>query len=618
MRIYEDLRGLQRRAGIIKVAVGVVLAGLVVYYWHLQVVRGRYFREQAENNQRRAIPIPAPRGPLFDRNGGILAENRSSFNVVLTTERRAELEPSLRRLQALVAFDPADVYERLNARGPRLRSLVVKADATEEEVATIEARRYEQPEATVEVVPLRSYPLGPGASHVIGYVGELTDKQLEQEEFAGVEPGTVVGQAGLELEYNRRLMGRDGVRRIIVNSRGVEVGEAERVPPQDGPPAHLTIDLELQRALEEAMAGQSGSGIAIDPRNGEILAYLSTPGYDPNTFSAGIRASEWGRLTADPEKPLINRVIQGTYPPGSTFKIVSALAALQEGVVSPGTRYHCPGYLAVYGTLFRCHKPEGHGTVDLRQAIALSCNVYFYNVGIRLEIERLSRYAKLVGLSRPTGIDLPHEAAGIFQDPEWKMRTQRVRWFPAETVSVSIGQAMTVTPVQLARVAAVVASGGRLVTPHLMKAIGGEDLPYPPAEDLGLRPDVVAVVRDAMRAVVESGTGSRARLEGVVVGGKTGSAQVVTHARLESNKTLREYQPHGWFMAFAEAYNGKPGVAIAVLVEHGTGGSTSAAPVVGRTLSRYYGVRAIGPGMTPPPDLLPADPQPAPMRAARD
>ncbi|HET7746910.1 MAG TPA: penicillin-binding protein 2 [Vicinamibacteria bacterium] len=616
MRIYEDLRGLQRRAGIIKVAVAVVLAGLVVYYWHLQVVRGRYFREQAENNQRRAIPIPAPRGPLFDRNGGILAENRSSFNVVVTTERRAELEPSLQRLMTLVAFDPAEVYERLNARGPRLRSLVVKADATEEEVATVEARRYEQPEATVEVVPLRSYPLGPGASHVIGYVGELTDRQLEQEEFAGVEPGTVVGQAGLELEYNRRLMGRDGVRRIVVNSRGVEVGEAERIPPQDGPPAHLTIDLDLQRALEEAMAGQSGSAIALDPRNGEVLAYLSTPAYDPNTFSAGIRPAEWSRLTADPEKPLINRVIQGQYPLGSTFKIVSALAALQEGVITPHTRFHCPGYLAVYGTLFRCMKVEGHGSLDLKTAIALSCNVYFYNVGIRLEIERLSKYAKLVGLARPTGIDLPHEGSGIFQDPEWKMRTQKVRWFPAETVSVSIGQAMAATPIQLARVAAVVANGGKLVTPHLMKTIGGEDVPYAAPVDLGFRPDAVAVVREAMRGVVEGGTGVRARLEGVAVGGKTGSAQVVTHARLESNKKLRAYQPHGWFMAFAEPHNGKPGVALAVLVEHGTGGGTSAAPVVGRALSRYYGVRPLGPGMTPPPELLPEDPQPAPTRTA--
>ena len=281
----------------------------------------------------------------------------------------------------------------------------------------------------------------------------------------------MVGQAGLELQYNRELMGQDGLRRIIVNSRGVEVMEAERVDPKDGPRATLTLDLELQKAFEEAMGGQSGSVIALEPRTGEVLAYISSPGYDPNSFSAGIKPEEWGRLTRDPEKPLINRVIQGQYPPGSTFKVLSALAALQEGVITPQTRFHCPGYLAVYGTMFRCHQGGPHATVDLKRALALSCNVYFYNVGIRLEIERLSRYAKLLGLARPTGIDLPHEAAGIFQDPDWKMRTQKVRWFPAETVSVSIGQAMAVTPIQLARVASVV--GERRTAPGAAPDEGG-------------------------------------------------------------------------------------------------------------------------------------------------
>ena len=265
-------------------------------------------------------------------------------------------------------------------------------------------------------------------------------------------------------------MGTDGLRRIVVNSRGVEVAEAEREAPVDGPSATLTLDLELQTAVEEAMAGKSGSAVALDPGTGEVLAYLSAPAYDPNSFSTGIGTAEWADLLKDPEKPLMNRPIQGAYAAGSTFKIVDALAALQERVITPQTRFHCPGYLSVYNTVFRCHKESGHGTVDLTQAIALCCNVYFYNVGIRLEIERLSRYAHMLGFGQPTGIDLPHELAGIFQDPAWKLRTQQARWFPAETVSVSIGQAMSVTPAQLLRAAAVVANGGKLVTPHLMKA----------------------------------------------------------------------------------------------------------------------------------------------------
>jgi penicillin-binding protein 2 len=616
MRIYEDLRGLQRRLTIIQAVVIGAMVLVTAYFWHLQVLRGKYYRELAENNRLRTVPIPAPRGPLFDRSGRILAENRSSFNVVLTTEHLRHLDESLRHLRKLLDIDVEAVQQRLNTKGPKYRSVVVKADASDGDVATVEARRLEQPEVSVEVVPLRSYPLAEAAAHSLGHVGEITDRQLEQTAFEGIEAGTVVGQTGLELEYNRQLMGVDGVRRIVVNSRGVEVAEAERQAPVDGPPAQVSIDIELQQAFEEAMAGEAGSVVALEPGTGEVLAYLSNPAYDPNAFSLGIEPELWAHLNKDPEKPLINRPIQGTYPPGSTFKILNALAALQENVITRGTRFHCPGYLAVYGTVFRCHKVEGHGTVDLERAIALSCNVYFYNVGIRVEIERLSRHAKMMGFAAPSGVDLPHEVSGIFQDPEWKQRALKTRWYPSETVSVSIGQAMSVTPMQMARVAAIVANGGRLVRPHFMKKIGGQPVNTEPPRDLGYKPSVVSTVREAMLTVVREGTGQRAKLEGLAVGGKTGSAQVVTSARLASDKKAKKNQPHGWFIFFAPAHRGKPAVAGAVLVEHGVAGGMSAAPVVGRALARYYGVRAIGPGMTPPPDDIPAPPQPEAMQAA--
>jgi penicillin-binding protein 2 len=617
VRIYEDLRVLQRRLTVVQTVLAVVLVLLAGYFWHLQVLRGKYYRELAENNRLRTVPIPAPRGQMFDRRGRVLAENRSSFNVVVNSEHREDLADALAQLSEIVDFDPAQVADRLAQKGPRFRSLVVKADATEEDVAKVEARRFERPETTVDVVPLRSYPLATAGAHSLGHVGEITDRQLEMEGFAGIEPGSVVGQSGIELQYNRELMGKDGARRIVVNSRGVEVAEAGREMPVDGPAATLTLDVDLQKAFEEAMGPEAGSVVVMAAETGEVMSYLSLPAYDPNAFSLGIKPALWSSLMRDPQKPLINRPIQGTYPPGSTFKVVNALAALQEGVITPNTRFHCPGYLSVYNTVFRCHKAEGHGTLDLKHAIALSCNVYFYNVGIRLEIERLSRYAKMMGFSMPSGIDLPHEASGIFQDPEWKMRALKVRWFPAETVSVSIGQAMAVTPVQLARVAAVVANGGKLVTPHLMRSIGGKAAPAPAPQPLGLRPEVIQVVREAMLSVVAEGTGSRARLEGIAVAGKTGSAQVVTHARLERDKKLRAYQPHGWFMFFTPAVGDKPALAGAVLVEHGVQGGQSAAPVVGRALARYYGVRAIGPGMALPEQPV-ADPSPLPaLRAAR-
>jgi penicillin-binding protein 2 len=613
MRIYEDLRGLQGRLAIIQWVMVGLMGLLAVNFWQLQVLRGKYYRNLAENNRIRPVPIPAPRGLLFDRNGRVLVDNRPSFNVVLTTEHTDTLEASVRRLAALLQLEPAAIREKLSQKkGPQFRAVVVKADASEQDVATIEARRLEQPEASVDPVPLRAYPLGQGAAHVLGRVGEITEKQLESDAYAGIEAGVTVGQAGVEAEHNRLLMGKDGLRRVVVNSRGVEVAEAQRQPPVEGPSVSLTLDMKLQLAFEEAMAGRPGSAVAIDPRNGEILAMLSLPSYDPNEFAKGIEPAAWGRLSTDPLTPLMNRVVQGQYSPGSTFKIPMALAALQEGVLTPQTKFHCPGFLNVYNTTFRCHKVEGHGTVDLKRAIALSCNVYFYNVGIRLGIDRISRYARRVGLATPTGVDLPAEASGLMPDPTWKRKVYKDKWYPSETVSISIGQGgVLATPLQMARLAAVVANGGRLVEPHLIKAVAGVPVPQPPAVDLGFHSSVVEGVRAGMTAVVTEGTGRRAGLAGIAVAGKTGSAQVVTHARFEADKKAHHVQPHGWFICFAPAEN--PTIAMAVLVEHGTAGGQSAAPVAGQVLSRFFGVPMAVPLMEAPeqPLLLPDPPRAA-------
>ena len=614
MRIYEDLRSLQSRLSVIKTVVVGALALLVVYFWHLQVVRGKYFRELAENNRIRSVPIPAPRGPIFDRNGRVLVENRSSFNVVLTAEPHTNLDAELVRVGRLIEVDEEQVRERIEGQGPRFKSLVLKADASEQDVAVVEARRLEEPEVGVEVVPLRAYPLTREAAHVLGRVGEVTDRQLAASGFGGIEPGTVVGQAGMELQYNRALMGKDGVRRVIVNSRGVEVSEAPSEPPVPGPPATLTIDVELQRAMDEAMGGRPGTAVALDPQTGEVLALTSNPAYDPNLFSVGISTAVWQALIKDPETPLMNRVIQGQYAPGSSFKVVMALAALDAGVISPNTSFHCPGFLNIYGKTFLCHKKEGHGTVNMIQALAQSCNVYFYNVGVRLEIDRIARYANLLGLNAPTGIDLPYEASGLVPNPAWKQRTQKIQWFPGETVSVSIGQGgVTVTAVQMARLAAAVGNGGRLVQPHLIKTLKGTPVEFKAPLALGLKPSTVAAVKAGMAAVVApGGTGWRSQLPGIRVAGKTGSAQVVTHARLETDKKAHAYQPHGWFMCFAPVDN--PRIAMAVMVEHGTAGGQSAAPIAGQILAHFFGVPPPPATITPPPTpVLPG--KPGPVRA---
>jgi penicillin-binding protein 2 len=618
VRLYEDLRTLQSRLAIIKTVVVGALALVVVYFWHLQVVRGKYFRELAENNRMRSVPIPAPRGPIFDRNGRVLVENRSSFNVVLTAEPNTNLDAELGRVGRLIELDEDQVRERIEGQGPRFKSVVVKADASEEDVAVVEARRLEEPEVGVEVVPLRAYPLMTEAAHVLGRVGEITDRQLVAAPFAGIEPGTVVGQAGIELQYNRALMGKDGVRRVVVNSRGVEVEEAQQEPPVPGPPATLTIDVELQRAMDEAMGGRAGGAVALDPRTGEVLALTSNTAYDPNVFSGGISTTVWQSLIKDQETPLMNRVIQGQYAPGSSFKVIMSIAALESGVITPKTVFHCPGALSIYGKTFLCSKEGGHGTLDLARALAQSCNVYFYNVGVRLEIERISKYANMLGLNAPSGIDLPYEASGLIPSPEWKMRTHKVQWFSGETVSVSIGQGgVTVTAIQMARLAAAVGNGGRLVQPHLIKTLKAAPVEFKAPVDIGLKPSTIAAVKEGMAAVVApGGTGWRAQLPGIRVAGKTGSAQVVTHARLESDKKSHMFQPHGWFMCFAPVDN--PRIAMAVLVEHGTAGGQSAAPIAGQILAHFFGVPPPPATTTPPPlPQRPARPSPRPSPRPR-
>jgi penicillin-binding protein 2 len=588
VRIYEDLRVVQDRLSVLQSTVVALMALLLIHFWTLQVIRGRYFREQAENNRTRAVPLAAPRGALLDRHGNVLVENRPSFNVVLTPEHSLDLDVAIQRLSQALNLEEAVVRERLARRPAPFHPVVVKTDASLEDVAALTARRLELREVSVDVVPLRSYPLASAAAHALGRVGEITERQIESREFEGLEAGALVGQAGLESRYNKSLMGRDGFRRVVVNSRGVEVDEAEREPPRDGPSLTLTLDSALQTAVERAFAGRSGSAVALEPETGEILAMTSVPAYDPNLFTTGVDAALWGKLSTDELTPLMNRVIQGQYPPGSVFKIVMATAGLEEGVITPGTTIYCPGHLSVYNTVFRCGKPAGHGLVRVQQALAQSCNVFFYQLGIRLEIARIAKWAKKMGLGAPTGVDLPHELPGLVPSPEWKLRTQRVQWYGGETVSVAIGQGqLSVTPLQLARLAALVANGGRLIRPHLVRSVGGVPIPIEPAPDLVLKPETLAVLRAGMRDVVAGGTGWRAGIEGLSVSGKTGSAQVVAKARLEKNPQLTAIVPHGWFVAFAPSE--APRIALAVLLEHG-GSGAAAAPLAREILSHYFGM----------------------------
>jgi penicillin-binding protein 2 len=583
VRIYEDLRVVQNRLAVLQALAVFLVAALVVQFWNLQVVRARHFRELAENNRSRLVTLAAPRGALLDRKGQVLVGNRPSFNVVLNVERTEGLDRITSRIAETLGVGEAAIRERLARRQP-YRPVILKTDASLGDVAALEARRLELPEVSVEVVPLRSYPLASAAAHALGRVGEITERQLQSPEYQSIAAGSLVGQAGVEDRYNRQLMGKDGYRRVIVNSHGVEMAEAERQAPEDGPSLTLTIDAGLQGAMEKAFAGRAGSAVALDPYTGEILAMASTPAYDPNAFTTGIEPALWSALANDPETPLINRVIQGTYSPGSTFKLVTATAALEEGLITPATTFFCPGQATFYGNVFHCSRVGGHGSLDLRGAIANSCNVYFFNVGVRLEIQRIAKWARTMGLGAPTGIDLPHEGSGLVPSPEWKLRLFKTPWYAGETVSVAIGQGqVSATPLQMARVAAIIANGGMLVRPHLVRGARDSE-PVP----LGIKPATIEAVKAGMRAVVSEGSGYRARLETVEVAGKTGSAQVVTKARLEKSPNDPEIQPHGWFVCFAPADH--PSIAMAVLVEHGGSGGGAAAPVARQILAEWFGL----------------------------
>ena len=587
MKIYEDLRATQKRLDGLQNSLLLIVALLLLQFWLLQGVDSRRYRELAENNRIRTLSVTAPRGTLTDRNGHILAENKPAFKIVVTMGPSGSSEEISQSLSRLLKIDEAEIRLKLGRPRAAYQPVTIKTKASFEDVAAVEARRLEMPEVSVEVVPVRSYPRAQSAAHVVGRVGEVTDRQLKQAAFADFEPGRVVGQSGLEALYNEDLTGIDGWRRMVVNSRGVEVSLSEDQPARAGGAVELTLSSDLQAAMEAAFQDRAGSAVALDPYTGEILGLVSSPGFDPNSFSSGIEQSIWETLTRDPRTPLFNRAVQGQYPPGSLFKVIVAAAGLEEGLITPETTVYCPGYASIYGHVFKCNRPAGHGMVSLGRAIGESCNVFFYQLGARLEIQRLAAYARRFGLGSATAVDLPNEASGLIPDPAWKERLFRTPWYPGETISVSIGQGQVlVTPLQMARMMAVVANGGRLVQPHIVRLVSGKAVAYPTPRSLGFKPSTLtAIQRGLFMAVNAGGSAQRAQISDIIVAGKTGSAQVVSSSKLR--KEVVSIQPRAWFAGFAPLDN--PRIVVAVLVDHGGSGGGAAAPVAQAIFERFFG-----------------------------
>ena len=559
----------------------IMMLALTAGLWRLQVLGADNFRALAEQNRIRKVPVLAARGKLFDRENRLVVDNYPSVSCFLVREQSRNVDADLPLIARGLNLNVEDLQATLRRyrTAPGYQPIPIKQDITADEVAFIEAHRNELPELETIDEERRLYPRDGFAAHLIGYVGEISEEDLNNPRYAAYEPGAVVGKAGIEETYDEVLRGEDGSRDVIVDSHGREVGYLRTQHATPGQDLRLTIDIDLQRTAELALGDANGAVVAMDPRNGEILAMVSHPSYDPNAFAVRINRTDWNKLITNPNHPLMNKAIQDQLAPGSTFKIIMSVAGLQEGVAQD-MHVNCVGGGTFYGRFFHCDKH--HGVLDISQAIPLSCDTFFYTLAQKLGIDTIARYATSLGLGSKTGIDLPNEMAGVMPSTQWEMKNFHQRYYPGNTISVGIGQGETqVTPLQLARALGGIASNGHLVRPHL---VAPEQLPsqfyhavlesFPGSGEttVPMNPDTWMTITDGMAAATTTGTAAASHIEGIDFAGKTGTAQVVGGGDTHTKGGAKT--PNSWFVGMVPRRN--PEIVIAVLQEHGDWGSNSA------------------------------------------
>ncbi len=586
-RLHDDTRFAAAKIAVFQYAAVAIFLFLISGFWKLQIQNPEFYDERAQQNSIKSVPILAPRGRILDRDGRVIVDNHSSFTLILA--RESLKEEHLKPIAQGLDLD----YKDLQARVKRFRAqpkyvpIVIKEELTPGDLAFVDSHHEFFPELVLIQAQRRLYPQNGMAAHVVGYTGEISEDELDSPEFAKYNPGDVIGKFGIEREYNDTLMGVDGQRQVVVDNRGQVrqvIGNKPAIPGKD---IQLTIDLDLQAVAELAMDGRNGAVVALDPRTGEVLAMVSRPAFDANKFAVRIKAKDWKEIADNPEHPMLNRAIQAQQAPGSTFKPFVALAGLETGTIDDQFSVHCSGGISLYGHYQRCWVKTGHGAVSLHKGIVQSCDVYFYTVGAKLGIDNIAQYATLAGLGMATGIDLPHEAVGIVPSEKWKLRNFRQKWYAGETPSVAIGQgALTVTPLQLARAIGGVAMNGIWHHPHLLKALDNKEKP----DVWNLNPENVSKVVDGMYGVVnEGGTGGRARIPGIDVCGKTGSAQLASNDYLKGTAAGRNLKDNAWFEGFAPCH--APEIVVVALFEHGEHGQF-AAPIVRDVMKAYFDKKA--------------------------
>jgi penicillin-binding protein 2 len=581
----------------------VVFGVLILRLWFLQIVNGRIYRTSSENNRIHLRSIPPFRGMIFDRDGEILVGNRPSFDLCAIPEEVQNREELFRRLNHLMGLDPKLAAQKL-AKAPQrypFRPVSLRRDITRDELALIETHRFNLPGVIIKARPLRHYLYENLFSHLIGYLGEISEKELISGRYPNNNPGDLVGRSGVERKWQSFLHGMQGGEQVEVDAAGRQIRSISRRPPISGSSISLTIDKDLQLLAEEQLKGKKGAIVAMDPNDGKILALASSPSFDPNLFTTGIDKETWKEIISSKDYPLQNRALSSQYPPGSVFKIAVALAGLEEGVITPEEEIVCKGIYHLGKHPYYCWKKRGHGVVSFRRALIESCDVYFYHLGKSLGVDKIAEYAGRLGLGVKTGLDVGQEKQGLIPTSAWKLRRFGVPWQAGETVSVSIGQSFVlVTPIQMATLISAIFNGGMLYQPQVTKWIGKPEAKklyeFVPklTRQIEIKKEWLGLVSEALIGAVNEphGTGSRAKFKQILVAGKTGTAQVVT---LEKEKELgaegevpRQFRDHAWFVAVAPADS--PTIALSILIEHGGHGGAAAAPIAKEILGAYLEV----------------------------
>jgi len=593
--------GLRRRFIILSAIAAGVFGILLLRLWHLQIVNEEQYRALSERNRTRFIHIDAPRGTMYDRNGVMLVDSRPAFTVSVLRQEVADRKQLFNKLGQLLHLDPKQFEARWRARQsvPDYQPLPLLEDIDRATMEIVQEHGLDLPGIIVEGKPLRAYPHGQLAAHLLGYLGEITEEDLKRPESSGYRAGGLIGKTGLERLFEEKLRGEDGYRLIEVNVRGRELRQMTTQKPVPGQRLILTLDSKVQAAGETAFGDQAGAAVALDVRNGEVLALVNRPAFDPAQFARGINAAEWKALTEDSRHPLTNKVLRGQYPPGSTFKIAVALAALEAGAINPDTTFGCSGGISLGSHEFRCWNKGGHGAVSLHRALKESCDVYFYRVGMLIGFDRIAAMCHRLGLGQPVGFPTGGERPGLIPDRDWKKKRFGTAWYEGETVICSIGQGYVLaTPLQLATMAATVANGGTVWKPQVVKRIESllGDLLWTPTPEKLIESQWSAAnlraLRNALEAVVNEpgGTAYRSRLPEVRFAGKTGTAQVIGRKGDKMvNSSVYEFKDHALFVAYAPAV--APEIAVAVVVEHGGHGGSAAAPVAKAMFEAYFGIK---------------------------